>query len=407
MTTRNWWLQKPFVRRVLGTFARGAVRRALTELDQLSPERTQSLTLTRLIRQAQATRFGRDHDFRRIRNLADFRRLVPLCTPLDLWHAYWSTAPAHLKGVTWPTAALGLASVNSSRPVPVTADLWSSHGTAWWTALAFACQSRPRAQVFDGDFVILGDQAGWSHFEPLSPHQISAADRHREVPALLRPFAVTIESNGRRGDTEFHEEALSQTIGRPVTMLAGETGRLLRYIAAVKHSTGRDDLRDVWPNLTAILFNRRSTSPDRAQLTAEIATRCGQAPLTLIESAVRPEAPLAVEDPRHGLPRLLPHHGVFFEFLPITEIHDANPTRHSIGEIELGVPYAVAVTSAAGRWACLSGWTVCFERRDPPLLRVLTASVVRGPAGRVDPAAFPFVQPPHSLEPSVLRRKIS
>ena len=37
--------------------------------------------------------------------------------------------------------------------------------------------------------------------------------------------------------------------------------------------------------------------------------------------------------------------------------------------MEPGVSYAVALTTCAGLWSYVLGDTVCFERRDPPLLR--------------------------------------
>ncbi len=71
---------------------RAASRRHLARFDRLAPVRCQTRLLLGLIHQAQPTRFGRDHDFRRIRTVADFRRLVPLCTRADLWRQYGQPA---------------------------------------------------------------------------------------------------------------------------------------------------------------------------------------------------------------------------------------------------------------------------------------------------------------------------
>ena len=64
--------------------------------------RCQKRTLLGLVHKAHTTRFGRDHDFRRIRDIQDFRRLVPLRTPLDLWREYWQPAFPYLDDVSWP-----------------------------------------------------------------------------------------------------------------------------------------------------------------------------------------------------------------------------------------------------------------------------------------------------------------
>lgn len=49
--------------------------------------------------------------------------------------------------------------------------------------------------------------------------------------------------------------------------------------------------------------------------------------------------------------------------------YDDRPTRHTVAEVEPGVQYALVLTTCAGLWSYMIGDTVCFERRDPPLLR--------------------------------------
>src|SRR5207253_5858922 len=78
---------------------------------------------------------------------------------------------------------------------------------------------------------------------------------------------------------------------------------------------------------------------------------------------------VAAEDPRHGLLRLIPDHRIFFEFVPLAELAADRPARHTAADVVPGVQYAVVLTTCAGLWSYVLGDTVCFERRDPPLLR--------------------------------------
>jgi hypothetical protein len=99
--------------------------------------------------------------------------------------------------------------------------------------------------------------------------------------------------------------------------------------------------------------------------------------------------------------RLLTDHGVFFEFIAPQDLGHHRPTRHSLAEVVPGVPYAVAISSAAGVWACLSGQTIAFESRDPPFLHLLGGEAPRLPVTPARPSVagaahlFP-VQPPHA-----------
>jgi hypothetical protein len=99
-----------------------------------------------------------------------------------------------------------------------------------------------------------------------------------------------------------------------------------------------------------------------------------------LDAVWRPEAPIALFDPRPGLLRLLTNHGVFFEFVPSGESGAVLPTRHTLGEIELGIPYVVVVSTATSAWGRLTDVLIAFERRDPPLCQLLSSprTAVRG-----------------------------
>src|SRR5262249_13511098 len=90
------------VRRVVDTVLRGRARRRVAELDHESAARSQVRTLLGLVHRAQATRFGQDHDFQRIRTVGDFQRLVPLRTLSRLWQEYWPAPQLLLSQTTWP-----------------------------------------------------------------------------------------------------------------------------------------------------------------------------------------------------------------------------------------------------------------------------------------------------------------
>ncbi|MEL6942628.1 MAG: GH3 auxin-responsive promoter family protein, partial [Bacteroidota bacterium] len=57
--------------------------------------------------------------------------------------------------------------------------------------------------------------------------------------------------------------------------------------------------------------------------------------------------------------------GIFFEFIPINEIFEENPTRLSLGQVELGVNYVLIINSNAGLWGYNIGDTVQFVSLDP------------------------------------------
>ena len=356
---QRWLAATPLAQRALDVVGRGRARRHVVALDGLDAARCQLRTLTGLVRRASATRFGREHDFRRVRTAEDFRRLVPLRTPAELWRDWWRPAWPAVRGATWPGPVVWPpqdATANGLPHVPLTAGLLASHRAAAWTALALATHDRPAARPFLGRFgFVVEERAGVA-----APEALAAWG----LPAWCQPCVIALPEDP---SDDALEAVARQSAALPLTGLAGEPGPLLRLLPRVRRLCGGNPVTRAWPGLAAVWH----AGPGQEGVREALAEAVGDPSVRFLEAWLAQEGPVAVEDPRHGLPRLLVDHGVYFEFVPKAEIGQPRPTRHTVAEVEPGVDYAVAMSSPAGVWACLVGGTVRFERRDPPLLRVL------------------------------------
>ncbi len=334
---------------------RRRARKRLNQLDRLDAGRAQLHALQKLVGRAASTRFGREHDFARIRTPDDFRRLVPLRTPADLWQQY-GPALAEQDGVTWPGPVPYLASCDlHAAPLIITPDLLKAHRAALLSALALVVDARPHARLLSGSLLLVGGGTALTPLRAAGSTNLEELTRS-QLPALLRPYTAVAPYSG---DGSLHD-LCRRAADTPVTCLVGNAGRLARLAGLL-----RKPLRTVWPGLQAILYSRSPGDPGRD----ELADLAGDRRVLLMEGCVRPEGVLAVEDPRRGRMRVLPDHGVYYEFVPVDEMDHPRPRRLGLGEIAPGVPYTLAVTSAAGLWACLVGLTVCFDSVEPPLLR--------------------------------------
>jgi hypothetical protein len=368
----SWLTSTRLARRLADALLRRRARRRLLALDRASP-RCQVHTLLGLVHRARGTRFGNDHDFRRLRTPDDFRRLVPLRSAAELWQQYGVPSLPELSGATWPgpipyLATCDVAPGRASPPLPVSGELVATHREALWTALALVLGARPRARFLSGSLLFVGGGAA------LTPLRTGVATDNLEeltraqLPRLLRPYITVAPYSGDASLQALAERGAAL----PVTCLAGSTRRLVRLFACLRERTGCQHLLDVWPGLSAVLYSRGPADPDRAELMRLAGTPSSEAPVLLMEACVRPEGVFALEDPRHGLLRMVPDHGIYFEFVALEDLGRPTPQRHGLGEVVPGVPYALVVTTP-GLWACLTGLTVCFEKCDPPLLRSIEA----------------------------------
>jgi hypothetical protein len=372
----DWFAATRVARRVTDAVVRAWSRRHLACFDQAATDRCQTRTLLGLLHRAQSTRFGIEHDFRRIRTPEDFRRLVPVRSRADLWRTYWQPTFPELSGTTWPgplpPPAL-LKAPGDLVPIPVclSTELLAAHRATLRTALAFVVSARPRARLLAGQLLLLGEDLAVPGGADLA---------HEGVPFALRPYThAGIGWNwGERRTTAFLKAPAAASVRSTVTCLAGPAARLVRFLEAAKQSAGEDRLSKIWPMLTAILCVRQGPESLPTAL-----RQLADENVLLLEMGAQPEGVIAVTDPRHGAMRLLTDHGTYFEFIPSTEVGKPAPVRHSLGQVETGVPYELVMSSPAGAWACRVSVTVCFDRRDPPLLRfveAISATSIKKPA---------------------------
>ena len=399
----QWLADTRLARRLVETLFRSKARLRMVELDHQSVARCQNRTLLGLVHKAHTTRFGKDHDLCRIRNASDFRRLVPLRTPAELWREYWQPAYPKLEGATWPGPIPYLAVSASEQSgafpyIPVSPALWAAQQAAALTALAFVMHARPRARLCEGRLCFLGSGTQLSKLGA-GPSESLEAVAIRQLPEAFRPLALS-QTCEHSEDTE--NSALAELAGRsirtPVTCIAGTGGQLRRFFADAKRLTGARRIVDVWPSLAAVLCARSAGDFDRRALVADI----GSSAVLLQELYIRQEGAIAIEDPRLRALRLLPDQGVYFEFVPADQVGKARPARCSAAEVRLDVPYALAISSPAGIWACLVGSVVQFERLRPPLLQLVETDVlwkqaqIAGPAAKVTKSSHAFPGgPPH------------
>jgi hypothetical protein len=346
-------------------------RRRIRTLDRLDVADEQRRSLLHLVRHARNTRFGREHDFHRIRTVADYQRRVPLSDYDAFWQGYWQPAFPTLGDVTWPGPIpyIALSSGTTSgttKYVPVSREMLASNRRAARTTLALFLAAHPGSPLFRGRIFFLGGSTDLTApAEGVLAGDLSGIAA-REVSPFLRPYTFPPLDLALMRDWDRKMQLLAERgAALPITAVSGIPSWLLVLFERLRQITGRERLIDVWPDLRLVIHGGTKFDPYRVLFRQVI----GSEDVRFLEVYAASEGFIAAEDPRHGLLRLLPDHGVFFEFVPVGELQSASPTRHTTAEVVPGVQYAVVVTTCAGLWSYVLGDTVCFERRDPPLLR--------------------------------------
>ncbi len=347
--------------------------RRTRSLDHTSAIKAQRSTLRRLLSSARNTKFGMDHGFSSIRTIDDYQTRVPVRDYAAFWNDYFRNPFPNLDNLTWPGKIPHFAlssgtTMGATKYIPVTNEMLRSNRQAALTSLAWFRAAHPQRKLFTGSMFFLGGSTdlvrlGNSSTSPLGGDLSGIVST--ESPALLRSFVfpppdLATESNWNRK----LERMARQSISLPITLISGVPSWLLVLFERMRQLTGKETIAEIWPTLQVVVHGGTRFDPYRSMFRRMVGER-----VAFLETYPSSEGFIAAEDPRHQMLRLIPDHGVFFEFIPFSELHNSHPTRHTLETLEVGENYAIALTTCAGLWSYLIGDTVCFESRDPPLLR--------------------------------------
>ncbi|MFO0938764.1 MAG: GH3 auxin-responsive promoter family protein [Gemmataceae bacterium] len=341
------------------------------ELDRMDAAKVQEHTLLKLVRHASRTRFGIDHGFDSLSTVTEYQARVPLRDYEFFWEHYWKDRYPAIDNQTWPGPIpyFALSSGTTSgttKYVPVSHEMVKANRKAAFTSTALFRHVFPQSHLLTGKFFFLG---GSTDMRPL-PNGSFAGDLSgvaaKEVADVVRPYTFPPLDLGTIGDWEVKLPRLAEaSIREPITAVSGVPSWMLKLFDTVLQLSGKRTLADVWPELRLIVHGGTLFDPYREAFRKTI----GNDAVQTIDVYPSSEGFIASEDPRYHLLRVLPDLDLFFEFIPVEELGQERPTRHTLRTAEVGVNYAIALTSCAGVWSNLIGDTVRFESLAPPLLR--------------------------------------
>jgi hypothetical protein len=327
-------------------------------------------------RAAADSAFGRAHDLARVRDHADLRARVPL-RPYEDFLPYLRRLRGGERGVLLPglipylARSAGTSQVGAKlKYLPV-----SRRQIAWQRKQAFDIVAR--YLVLSGDLGFPGGftlgllqppKIEWEGEVGLTSNprlmQLHVPKVSRRV-SLPRPPVRDIEDY----DAKFRAIAEAY-MDHDVRAIAGTTcwfTVLFEHVLAAARARGRDvsTIHEIWPNLRGLLGGGVHAPTYRPIIGTMVGGRT-----TLIDTYNATEGGcFAVTDSLEaGAPGgggddamlVLPDRGVFYEFIRRSEHGRLDATRVPLSEVEPGVDYSVAVSTASGLFGYLLGDVVRF-----------------------------------------------
>lgn len=325
-----------------------------------------------LVASAQYTEIGRRYGFEHLYTIKSFKEAVPIHEYEDLkpyierimqgeQNLLWNTP------ITWFAKSSGTTS-DKSKFIPVSEEsLEESHFQGAKDVITLYYNLNPESDLLTGKGLVIGGSHQVSKVNEEAQYGDLSAVLMQNTPFYGHWLRTPELSIALLDEWETKIEKLAETtINENVTSISGVPTWTLVLIKRILEITGKQCLKEVWPNLELYIHGGVSFTPYKEQFEKIIG-----APISYIDLYNASEGFFAAQnDPDEEGMLLFLHHGIFYEFLPVEEHEKENRQTIQLDEVEIGKNYAVVISTNGGLWRYLIGDTIYFTSLSPYKIKV-------------------------------------
>jgi len=338
------------------------------ELFMKYPNEVQEEWFEQLVAGAENTEWGKTYGYKSIENLAQFKERVPIQN-YDTLKPYIERMLKGEQNVLWPSEIRWFAKSSGttsdrSKFIPVSEEsLEECHFKGGKDMLTLYFNNRPNARIFTGKSLTLGGSHQVGQLNADTFFGDLSAVIMKNLP-LWAEFYRTPHLDIALLDNfeEKIEKMAYATKDVNVTSISGVPTWNILLFKRILEITGKKNLLEVWPNLELYFHGAVNFTPYRDQFKKLIPND----DMYYLETYNASEGFFGIQDLEEpGDMLLMLDYGIFYEFLPIENLHQENPDTLTLDEVELDKNYALIITTNAGLWRYLIGDTVRFTSLVP------------------------------------------
>ncbi len=316
-----------------------------------------------LIKTASKTEFGKDHQFSSIKTHEDFVKLVPI-RDYEAFRPYIDKIKQGKHNVLWKGVPIYFAKTSGTtsgvKYIPITKDSIPNHINTARNALLCYMAETGNVKFANGKLIFLSGSPVLERVGGIPTGRLSGIVNHH-VPKYLRANQLpSFETNCIEDWEEKLDKIVDETIAQDMTLISGIPPWMQMYFDKLVERSGKH-IGELFPNFSVMVQGGVNFEPYKAKLTESIGRN-----IDVIELFPASEGFFAFQDSQKEPGMLLnTNSGIFYEFIPLAEVNNENPTRLTLKDVKAGENYALIISTNAGLWAYNIGDTVKFVSTDP------------------------------------------
>ncbi len=360
--------------KLLGSVISSLARNRLWRIEawKNNPFDAQREVLQDLVTSAQYTEFGRKHGFSSLFTTKSFKEAVPVHEYEDLkpyiernmngeQNVIWNTP------IYWFAKSSGTTS-DKSKFIPVSDEsLQDGHYKASKDVLSLYYQFNPDSELLTGKGLVIGGSHNINPMNSEAQYGDLSAVLLQNTPFWGHWLRTPDLSIALMDEWESKIEKLAaSTIKETVTSISGVPTWTLVLFKRILEITGKKTMSEVWPSLELYMHGGVSFTPYKEQFRKLIGKD-----INYLEMYNASEGFFAAQDiPGEEGMLLFTDHGIFMEFMPVSEYGKKDPMTISLQDVELNKNYALIISTNGGLWRYLLGDTIQFTSLKPFRIKV-------------------------------------
>ena len=323
----------------------------------------QEKLLLSLVKTAEKTLFGREHQFENIHAISDFQNKVQIADYEDL-KPYIEKVKKGQRNILWTETPQYFAktsgTTSGSKYIPISKEGMPFQLNAARSALFHYMAQKNNSDFVSGKMIFLQGSPELEEINGIQTGRLSGIVAHH-IPNYLQKNRLPSQRTNLIEDWETKvDEIVKETEKENMTLISGIPPWLIMYFEKLIERNGKK-ITNLFPNLQLIITGGVNYEPYREKMEELLGGK-----VDILQTFPASEGFFAFQDnfEKEGL-LLLTNHGIFYEFIPLEEYGKPEAKRLTLGEIELNKDYALILTTNSGLWAYSIGDVVRFISKDP------------------------------------------
>lgn len=323
----------------------------------------QETILKELVKSATNTQFGKNHQFTSINSYEDFKKQVPV-RDYEQLKSYIEQIKDGKENILWKGKPIYFAKTSGTtsgvKYIPITKNSISNHINTARNALLCYMAETGNYAFANGKMIFLSGSPELERLADIPTGRLSGIVNHH-VPKYLRANQLPSYETNCIEDWEMKlDKIVEETIHQNMTLISGIPPWMQMYFDRLTEKSGKK-IAELFPQFSVMVYGGVNFEPYKAKLFDSIGKK-----IDTIETFPASEGFFAFQNSQSEQGLLLnTNSGIFFEFIPASEIFNENPTRLSLKDVKVGENYALIINNNAGLWGYNIGDTVKFVSTNP------------------------------------------